>query len=72
MIPPGTLSVRLRADQSGYENLFLAGEWTRNHFEVGSFEGATMSGLLASRAISGHPREIIGVPAWGGLGKKGS
>ena len=72
LTPPGTLSVRLRTDQSGYENLFLAGEWTRNHFEIGSFEGATMAGFLASRAISGHPHEIIGVPAWGGIRKKRS
>jgi len=68
MAPPGTLSVRLRPDESGYENLFLSGDWTKNGFEIGSFEGAAMAGLTASQAISGSPQTIIGLPLWAGIG----
>jgi uncharacterized protein with NAD-binding domain and iron-sulfur cluster len=57
---PGTLPMRLRADESGYRNMVLAGEWTRNGVEVGCVEGAIMSGLLASRAVSGYPQVVAG------------
>lgn len=45
---------------SGFENLYLAGDWTRNGLNAGCVEAATMSGLQASRALSGHPRVVIG------------
>jgi uncharacterized protein with NAD-binding domain and iron-sulfur cluster len=57
---PGTLSYRLRADESQFSNLFLAGDWTRNGIEVGSLEGAVISGLKAARAIAGDGVEIVG------------
>lgn len=57
---PGTLRHRLRPDESQLENLFLAGDWTRNGIEVGSVEGAIISGLKAARAIAGEPLRIIG------------
>lgn len=57
---PSTLKYRLRPDESGYRNLFLAGDWTRNGVEVGSVEGAVISGLKAARAISGEGEPIIG------------
>lgn len=49
---PDTLQYRLAASESGYENLFLAGEWTRNGVEVGCIEGAVASGLQAARALA--------------------
>jgi uncharacterized protein with NAD-binding domain and iron-sulfur cluster len=55
-----TMKYRLATDQSGYRNLFLAGDWIENHFLIGSVEGAIMGGLQASRAISGSPRVISG------------
>jgi uncharacterized protein with NAD-binding domain and iron-sulfur cluster len=58
MATAGTLRFRLRADESGYENLYLAGDWIRNGVVIGSVEGAVVSGLQASRAISGHPALI--------------
>lgn len=42
---------RLAPDQSGYDNLFLAGDWTRSKLNLGCAEGATMSGLEAGRAV---------------------
>jgi uncharacterized protein with NAD-binding domain and iron-sulfur cluster len=55
---PGTLKYRMRSDQSGFDNLFLAGDWTRNGLNVGAMESAVMSGMQASRAICGHPEQI--------------
>ena len=60
----GTVNYRLRADQSGYENLFLAGDWTRNGIDGGSVEAAVTSGMLAARAISGSPATIPGTSGW--------
>jgi uncharacterized protein with NAD-binding domain and iron-sulfur cluster len=55
------LSFRLRPDQSGFDNLFLAGDWTRNGIDGGSVEAAVTSGVLAARAISGDPTPVPGV-----------
>ena len=55
---PRTLAHRLRADESGFSNLYLAGDWTRNGFNIGAVEAAVMSGMQASRAISGSPQKI--------------
>ena len=51
---------RLKSDASGFKRLYLAGDWTDNTLNLGSVEGAAMSGMLASRAISGSPQNIIG------------
>ncbi len=62
--PPGSVDYRLEAWGSGYENLTLAGDWIYTGLNVGSFEGATMSGKLASYAISAYPAldTVIGYP----------
>jgi uncharacterized protein with NAD-binding domain and iron-sulfur cluster len=57
---PGTLRHRLRPDESGFRNLFLAGDWTRNGVEVGTIEGAVVSGYKAAKTLSGWPQTIIG------------
>jgi uncharacterized protein with NAD-binding domain and iron-sulfur cluster len=59
-IHSGTLSARRRVDETGYDDFYIAGDWVRNGFEVGSVEGAVMSGLQASRAICGSPEDIPG------------
>jgi uncharacterized protein with NAD-binding domain and iron-sulfur cluster len=51
---------RLRADGSGYHNLFLVGDWVRTGFDAGCIESATMSGMQASRAICGYPETVVG------------
>jgi uncharacterized protein with NAD-binding domain and iron-sulfur cluster len=49
----GKTAFRLKAGSSGFENLYLAGDWTDNGFNAGCVEAATMSGLQAARAITG-------------------
>jgi uncharacterized protein with NAD-binding domain and iron-sulfur cluster len=60
----GSVRYRLAADESGFSNLKLAGDWTRNGIDGGSVEAAVTSGMQAARAISGHPREIQGEHGW--------
>src|SRR3989344_6494852 len=62
--PPGSTACRLEAWGSGFDNLTLAGDWIYTGLNVGSFESATMSGKLASYALSGAPAlyTIIGYP----------
>jgi hypothetical protein len=59
---PGTLEHRLPkpGKGTGFRNLHLAGDWTRNGINAGCVEAAVMSGLQASRAISGHPDVVVG------------
>lgn len=51
----GTIQYRLDAWGSGFDNLVLAGDWIYTGFNVGSFEGAVMSGKLAAHALTGSP-----------------
>ncbi|MBX3482234.1 NAD(P)-binding protein [Phenylobacterium sp.] len=62
--PPGSVKHRMEAWGSGFDNLTLAGDWIYTGLNVGSFEGATMSGKLASHAIAGYPAlaTVIGYP----------
>jgi uncharacterized protein with NAD-binding domain and iron-sulfur cluster len=48
---PGTIRHRLAPDESGFANLYLAGDWTRNVVNGGSVEGAIASGVAAAEAI---------------------
>ena len=57
---PGTTSQRMTAGGSGFENLFLAGDWVRNGLNFGCVESAVMGGLQAARAICGYPQSIPG------------
>lgn len=56
----GNVKYRLKANESGFINLTLAGEWTRTGMNTSCVEGAVMSGMLASRAISGYPKVVVG------------
>jgi uncharacterized protein with NAD-binding domain and iron-sulfur cluster len=56
---PGDWRHRLRKGQSGFDNLFVAGDWVYTGLG-GCVEAAVMSGMMASRALSGSPRTIIG------------
>lgn len=56
----GSNRFRLRAEQSGYKNLALAGDWVKTSISAGCAEAAVMSGLHASRAICGQPMKIPG------------
>jgi uncharacterized protein with NAD-binding domain and iron-sulfur cluster len=50
---PGTDPHRLRADGSGFDNLFLAGDWIDTGLNAGCIEAATLGGLQAANAING-------------------
>ena len=54
---PGTDRYRLRPDESGYDNLVLAGDWTDCGLNAGCIEAATLSGLQAANAVLGRPRQ---------------
>jgi uncharacterized protein with NAD-binding domain and iron-sulfur cluster len=53
---PGGDAHRLRAEESGYDNLVLAGDWTDNGLNAGCIEAATISGLQAANAVLGRSR----------------
>lgn len=51
-VPPGSLSVRLEPDSMVFDNLYLAGDWTRLPFSGGSVEMAMGSGMVAAQALA--------------------
>lgn len=53
---PGSDRYRLRPDESGYDNLVLAGDWTDCGMNAGCIEAAVMSGLEAANAVAGRGR----------------
>lgn len=57
--PAGSVQHRLKADESGYQNLFLTGDWIKNGFDLGCVEASVMSGMQTSRAICGSPEYVI-------------
>lgn len=57
---PNSLYHRLAPDESGFENLTLAGDWTRCGLNAGCVEAATMSGIAAASAVSGVPLLNVG------------
>jgi uncharacterized protein with NAD-binding domain and iron-sulfur cluster len=56
---PGTTRYRLAPADSGYDNLFLAGDWTHVGLDAGCVESAATSGLLAARALLGATLDDI-------------
>lgn len=53
---PGSDKYRLRPDESGYDNLVLAGDWTDTGINAGCIEAAVVSGLQAANAVGGRGR----------------
>jgi uncharacterized protein with NAD-binding domain and iron-sulfur cluster len=60
LTPAKSMADRLAADESGVDNLWLAGDWTRNGINGGCVEAAVTSGMQAARALSGHRRALSG------------
>jgi hypothetical protein len=56
----GTTRYRLYPGESLFDNLTLAGDWTRNGLNTGCVEAAAMSGMMAARAICAEPANIPG------------
>ncbi|MEO1399736.1 MAG: NAD(P)-binding protein [Cyanobacteria bacterium J06635_1] len=51
MSVPKSTEYRLKADESGFDNLYLTGDWIRNGFNAGAIEPTVISGLQSARAI---------------------
>ena len=56
---PGTTSLRMKAADTGFDGLFVAGDWTYTSISAGCIECAVMSGLHCAEAISGARLEIV-------------
>jgi uncharacterized protein with NAD-binding domain and iron-sulfur cluster len=52
---PGTGRFRLAADASGFDNLFLAGDWIDSGLNAGCIEAAVLAGVQAANAVEGRP-----------------
>jgi uncharacterized protein with NAD-binding domain and iron-sulfur cluster len=48
---PGSNKYRLKADESGFENLIITGDWINFGVNVGYFEGAVIAGLQAGQVL---------------------
>ena len=55
----GSSAYRLKADESGYSNLFFAGDWTDNGVNAGCVEASVISGIQAAEAMSGKKLIIL-------------
>lgn len=60
LVPYGSVDHRLRTDETGFDNLFVTGDWTRYGAEFGWVEGAVTAARQCARAISGHEINIYG------------
>jgi uncharacterized protein with NAD-binding domain and iron-sulfur cluster len=58
---PGTLRFRLAPDQSGFDNLYLAGDWVKTDLNAGCVEAAAMAGVEAAQAIHRRRGDMIPV-----------
>lgn len=59
---PGSTRYRLEPGATGFDNLYIAGDWTECGVNAGCVEGAVISGMLAARAIAPELRKqhIVG------------
>jgi len=63
---------RLRADESGYDNLTLTGDWIKTALSGGFLESAAMGGIQAARAIDPRVPRAIGDWLPASTGTRGS
>ena len=57
---PGTTRYRLRAEETGVDNLLHVGDHTFTALNAGCVEAAFMSGMNAAQFLCGHPTTIVG------------
>jgi hypothetical protein len=60
LTPAGTVGDRIPSDESGFDNLVLAGDWTKNGIDGGCVESAATSGRLAAQKLTGAPAPVVG------------
>jgi uncharacterized protein with NAD-binding domain and iron-sulfur cluster len=65
---PGSTTSRLRPDQSGLDNLVIAGDWTNCGLNAGCIEAAVMSGIEAANVVLERPLTNRLIGRWYGLG----
>jgi hypothetical protein len=53
---PGSDRYRIRADRSGFDNLYVTGDWTDCGLNAGCIEAAVVSGLQTANALLGDER----------------
>lgn len=51
---------RLETDESGFNNVYLTGDWIKTGLNAGCVEASVMAGMETSRAICGYPKYIVG------------
>lgn len=56
---PGSTSLRFRAKEPDFDNLFFVGDWTYTSISAGCVECAAMSGLHCAEAVSGKTLKIV-------------
>ncbi|OLE36555.1 MAG: hypothetical protein AUG48_07005 [Actinobacteria bacterium 13_1_20CM_3_68_9] len=65
LTPAGLVNERLPSNDSGFDNLVLAGDWTKNGIDGGCVEAAVTSGMQAAGKLTGLKRPITGQsPRW--------
>jgi uncharacterized protein with NAD-binding domain and iron-sulfur cluster len=47
----GSTRYRLKVDESGFNNLYLAGDWVNNGYNSGCFEATVISAIQCAKAI---------------------
>ncbi|MEO1600950.1 MAG: NAD(P)-binding protein [Pseudomonadota bacterium] len=57
---PNTLSLRMHSANTGFANLYLAGDWTRNGLNAGCVEAAVMSGMQCAYGVLGLDKQVPG------------
>ncbi len=57
---PGTNQFRMKAGETGYENLVVTGDWTDNNLYLAFMEASFQAGILSARAVAGEDFPIIG------------
>jgi len=60
----GSSMYRLKTDESGFNNLYITGDWIQNGLNAGFVEGAVTSGLLTALAVSGNKTMPVLNPSW--------
>lgn len=51
---------RIDTDGSGFNNLYMVGDWIKTGLNAGCVEAAVMAGMQCSRAVAGYPKIIKG------------
>merc|ERR1711865_386685 len=56
--PPTAVRHRVAANDTGFTNMFAAGDWTHNGLDSGCAEAAITGGMLVAQAIGGYPQKL--------------